>query len=324
MISQSQAISFLKADAISILGTESRQLLSPISVRVSKGERLAIVGETGSGKSTLLKSLAGLMKLDHGAVSFLGEEIDGPDKKLVPGHEEICYLSQHFELPKFITILDFLTRQEQVRVEDPELIYKACKVHELLDRDTRALSGGEKQRVALTKELLKAPQVLLLDEPFSNLDFNHKRIIRDVMDEVERELDITIVLVAHDPKDVLSWADRVMVLRKGQISQLESPSHIYNQPADAYVASLFGAYSTIRLSSGSFDTANFHMLEDQVFLRPHQVHIVEEGPFSGKVAHVRYFGSYDEIGIESNFGTLISHVEVNSYQIGQSVAFALK
>ena len=111
-------VSLLEAKSVSKLSDESRTLLSSISFQVNVGERLAIVGETGSGKSTLLKSLAGLTLINSGEVLFEGDTIDGPDKKLVPGHEEISYLSQHFELPKFVTVRDFLSRQEQVRVDD--------------------------------------------------------------------------------------------------------------------------------------------------------------------------------------------------------------
>lgn len=316
----------LQVQSITKTNQESRHLLSSISFTVVEGERLAIVGETGSGKSTLLKSIGGLTEISSGEVLFRGTNVEGPEEKLVAGHEQISYLSQHFELPKFITVRDFLSRNEIIKVEDPRQIFKACRIKHLLDRDTRALSGGEKQRVALTKELLKSPEILLLDEPFSNLDFNHKRIIREVLDEIERDLSVTIILVAHDPKDVLSWADRVMVLRQGKVVQYEKPKYLYEKPADEYVASLFGAYSLISadvLESELVEKS--HSINNKIFLRPHNVHIEQEKPaFTGSVEKVRYYGEFDELTIKADIGWLITNSKVESYQEGQEICIAIK
>ena len=318
-------IPILQAKSVTKSSDEQRTLLSSISLEVRDNERLAIVGETGSGKSTLLKSLGGLAEIDRGEVLFRGEKVEGPEEKLVAGHAQISYLSQHFELPKFITVRDFLSRKEIIRVEDPEQIYRACSVQHLLDRETRALSGGEKQRVALTKELLKAPEVLLLDEPFSNLDFNHKRIIRDVLEEIENDLHVTVILVAHDPKDVLSWADRVMVLRKGEVVQLDRPDSIFERPVDEYVASLFGPYSI--LSAGpkiKGMLADHHTIDKQVFLRPHDIAIgANSKGMQGKVLKVRYYGGYDQLLIQSEFGTLLANAIVGQYAEGQEITFSL-
>lgn len=314
---------FLKVKSISKNTSGSRRLLSSITFDFQKNERLAIVGETGSGKSTLLKSIGGLLSIDSGEIIFHEEIVEDPTEKLIAGHAGICYLSQHFELPKFVTVFNFLNRPEQIKVEDPELIYEACKVKHLLERDTRALSGGEKQRVALSKELLKAPDLLLLDEPFSNLDFNHKRIIREVLEEVEKDLNVTIIMVAHDPKDVLSWADQVMVMKKGEVVQFDTPELLYNRPIGIYVASLFGAYSLIPKYLDIPLANSFHTVDDQIFLRPHQVLIDSKGEHKGTVKKVRYFGSYDEVSIESILGMVITNTFVGRYQEGESVYFEL-
>ena len=317
-------IPILQANSVSKSNEEQRSLLSSISFEVQERERLAIVGETGSGKSTLLKSIGGLAEIDQGEVMFRGSKVEGPEEKLVAGHAQISYLSQHFELPKFITVEDFLTRKETVRVEDPAQIYGACRVQHLLDRDTRALSGGEKQRVALTKELLKAPEVLLLDEPFSNLDFSHKRIIREVLEEIEHDLEITVILVAHDPKDVLSWADRVMVLRKGKIVQFDRPESVFDRPVDEYVASLFGAYSLLasEVENGKV-SGRFHSIAGRIFLRPRDVTLGDtKKGLQGHVKKVRYYGAYDELLIQSAFGDLIVNSTVGLYQEGQELTFS--
>lgn len=301
----------LDVKSISKAGDEDRKIINSISFQLLAGNRLAIVGETGSGKSTLLKMIGGILEVDSGEVLFKDEKVDGPSKKLVPGHTEIKYLSQHFELPKFISVREFLDREGEVAVEDPDQIYKACRIENLLERDTRALSGGEKQRVALTKELLKAPEILLLDEPFSNLDFNHKRTIREVLDEIENDLAVTIILVAHDPKDVLSWADKVMVLRSGEVAQFDTPEVLYEEPSNEYVAGLFGSYSFLE--------------KENTFLRPHHIQIsTEKKSHQGQITNVRYFGSYDELFIDSEIGQIITNVEVGTYEKGQTIKFVIK
>ena len=317
----------LQVNEVSKLTDEDRHLLSSISFEVYEGDRLAIVGETGSGKSTLLKSIGGLSAISSGEVRFRDSEVEGPEEKLIAGHEDISYLSQHFELPKFITVQDFLSRKEHVQVEDPEQIYTACRINKLLIRDTRALSGGEKQRVALTKELLKAPELLLLDEPFSNLDFNHKRIIREVLEEIEKDLSVTIILVAHDPKDVLSWADRVMVLQRGKVIQCEAPDALFSRPKNEYVAGLFGAYSLINSSMLSAGGSNdLHQIEDQTFLRPSQVVLGDRASseYAGKVEQVRFYGTYDELTIRSKVGRVITNARVGLFNNQQEVYFSIE
>ena len=316
----------LQIQSVDKINEENRPLLTSISFEVGEGERLAIVGETGSGKSTLLKSIGGLTMINAGKILFMGSKVEGPEERLVAGHDQISYLSQHFELPKFITVRDFLNRKEVIKVENPEHIYKACRIQNLLDRDTRALSGGEKQRVALTKELLRAPEILLLDEPFSNLDFNHKRIIREVLDEIKRDLSITILMVAHDPKDVLSWADKVMVLHKGKMIQYERPSLLFERPVNEYVASLFGAYSLVSVDGLEEDIVpDWHLLNDQVFLRPHNIQLQKDSSgYAGKVAKVRYYGAYDELTITSRIGNVITNAAVGSFNVEQEVFFSIK
>jgi iron(III) transport system ATP-binding protein len=289
---------------------EGSPALETISLSIPEGERLGIVGETGSGKSTLLRIMAGLIQPDSGSVYFINERILGPDEKLVPGHAEIAYLSQHFELPKFITVFQHLDDPYLIDAESAQKIYASCQILHLLDKDTRALSGGEKQRVALAKLLLRSPKLLLLDEPFSNLDFNHKRIIKQVIEDVEKLLGTTVVLVAHDPLDVLSWADRILVFRNGTVVQEGSSKVMYNEPANAYVAGLFGAYNEVTPSQWGLKRK-----EKKIIVRPEAIRIGKNGhTVDGIVKQVRYYGHFEELQVATAQDVVFIQTPVGKYK----------
>lgn len=314
--------SFLELRGISkSYHTEAALLETTLSV--DKKERVAIVGETGSGKSTLLKIIAGLESTSHGQVLFKGERLKGPDEKLIAGHSEIAYLSQHFDLPKFITVLEYLSDRFHIDQEVAEQIYEACKITTLLEKDTRSLSGGERQRVALCKQLLRSPDLLLLDEPYSNLDLNHKVLMREVINEIAQDLATTLMMVTHDPRDVLAWATRVLVFRKGALVQEDSPKNVYKYPKNEYVAGIFGSYSLLtpglwgiqHHQSGS----QLHIIDDKIFVRPNQVDFEGASSINGKVKEVRFQGNYEEVVVAKDGEELILHVPVNKYQVGNDV-----
>lgn len=221
-----------------------RDILSDLNIVISKGVAVAIAGETGSGKSTLLKILAGLMEPDEGIVLFKGQKVEGPLTKLIPGHNKIAYLSQYFELRnnyRVEEIFDIANRLEDVQAEE---IFKLCNVDHLVKRRTDQLSGGERQRIALARVLLTKPEILLLDEPFSNLDLIQKTALKNALSDVIKAFQLTAVLVSHDPVDILSFAELIHVMKDGRIIQSGSPHDIYYHPKDEYVSGLFG-YSAV-------------------------------------------------------------------------------
>ncbi|MEM6642913.1 MAG: ATP-binding cassette domain-containing protein [Bacteroidota bacterium] len=297
---------FLEAQDISVRNpNDGREILS-VSFSQSVGERLAIIGETGSGKSTLLRSLAGLQVVDKGRILFENDEVKGPDRRLVPVHPDIKYLSQRFELPKFITVENYLLRKEKIRVEDPELVFQACDIEYLLARDTRELSGGERQRVAFAKELLSGPKLMLLDEPFSNLDAIHKQALKQAIDHAQHSLGTSFMLVAHEPADIISWAEKVIILKNGRIHQSGKTKEVYSQPNSTYAAELLGTFSLIKAPTDFEQSKNlrFHRIDDLLFLRPHHVLINSQGVFTGSIQKVKYFGSFVELLVESKLGIL--------------------
>lgn len=240
--------------------------LNEIKFTLRKGRRLAIAGETGSGKSTLLKTIAGLAtpQADRmapgkalptpadGAVWFEGVKVAGPFERLIPGQPGIAYLSQHFELWHNYRVEEILDYTNDLDPVEANTLYQLCHIEHLLQRRTDQLSGGERQRIALARLLVHPPRLLLLDEPFSNLDMIHKRTLKKVIRDVGATFDITTILVSHDPYDILSWAEEIIILKEGRIIQQGTPRKVYERPLDEYVAGLLGDYT----------------LDNGVFIRP--------------------------------------------------------
>lgn len=237
--------------------------LKNIGFTLRKGQRLAIAGETGSGKSTLLKIIAGLatprtdqlapgkvpLTPAEGAVYFEGVKVAGPLERLIPGQPGIAYLSQHFELWHNYRVEEVLNYSNDLSPEEAASLYRLCHIEHLLQRRTDQLSGGERQRIALARLLVHPPRLILLDEPFSNLDMIHKRTLKKVIRDIGQKFDITTILVSHDPYDILSWAEEIIILKEGRVLQRGTPLEVYGQPHDEYVAGLLGDYT---LSNGVF------------------------------------------------------------------------
>lgn len=279
---------------------DGKAVLNDISFSQQPLQNLAIAGATGSGKTTLLKIIAGLMEPSAGAVHFKGERIKGPSEKLLPGHPAIAYLSQHFELRNHYRVAELLEMAKKVSDGEALLVYEVCRIDHLLQRWTHQLSGGEKQRIALARLLVSCPLLLLLDEPFSNLDPFHKNVLKTVIEDVRPNLNITCLLVSHDPVDTLSWADEILVLKAGQLVQQASPQQVYSGPVDKYVAGLFGKYNLLTPSLAKalspFSDIEFEAIGR--FIRPEEFKLVGKGEgVKAQIEKRRFTGSFYEVEV---------------------------
>ncbi len=273
--------------------------LHPLSFEQPAGRRLALAGESGAGKSTLLQLIAGLVQPSTGEVRIAGSRVRGPAVALVPGHPGVAYLSQKSDLPKFLRVEQVLRYASQRPAAELRALVALCRIDHLLARRTDQLSGGEQQRVALARLLLGAPQLLLLDEPFSNLDRVHKRTMQAIIEELGTRLGITCLLVSHDAADVLSWAEEILVLRRGRLVQQGSPEQLYNQPADEYTAALFGDYNLVR-GPARRALAPALVGPGALLVRPEQLRLgpAGGGGVGGTVRAVRFLGSYYELEVQ--------------------------
>ena len=281
-----------------------------ISFMQQRGEKLAIAGATGSGKSTLLKIIGGLAQADEGKVFFYDERVKGSDEKLMPGHHKIGYLSQQYELLNNYNVDDLLSYPNKLQKDKANELYALCRIDHLLHRRTNELSGGEKQRIALARLLITLPELLLLDEPFSNLDMQHKAVLKDVIYDAASRLNTSFILVSHDPQDVLSWAEKIIIIKDGMLIQQGHPQEIYNKPVDEYCAALSGVYSL------------FNKDGKRLFLRPAHVIITKEptaDSHKGIIKNITYFGSYCQLIIEVDEQPVTTFTFNASYQPGNTV-----
>jgi putative spermidine/putrescine transport system ATP-binding protein len=273
---------------------DERFVLKNINFIQHPFQKIAMAGETGSGKSTLLKIIAGLEQLDSGEVLFESEKVQGPEEKLVAGHPSIAYLPQYFELPKFLRVEQILEYANHLTAREAEKLFRVCQINHLLKRKTNELSGGERQRIALCRLLITKPKLLLLDEPFSNLDMVLKNILKSVIQNISDKLEITCLLVSHDPDDTLPWADQIFVMKDGKIIQQDPPEKIYRAPINAYVAGLFGKFNqltpTLRKTLKIKDSKKYFRPEDFKISKQRKGNTV-----SCKVINSRFNGSYYEV-----------------------------
>ncbi len=286
---------FLQVDNINMQQQENGFALNDISFVQQRFQKIAVAGETGSGKSTLLKIIAGLVQPTSGKVLFEKKKVVGPDFKLIPGHPGIAYLSQYFELPNFLKVSQVLEYANMLTDEEAQTLYEVCHINHLMERRTDQLSGGEKQRTALARLLITSPKLLLLDEPFSNLDVIHKNILKKVINDIGERLKITCIMISHDPTDTLSWADEILVLKDGELLQQADPKTIYNQPVNEYCAALFGNYHLLTNTQvKAFEKITGRQSGGGNFIRPEYLALTKSGGVTGNVTSVRFMGSFYE------------------------------
>ena len=301
--------------------------LIQIDLTQSKGHRIAIAGATGSGKTTLLKIIAGLVQPDSGHIYFEGKKVIGPEDQLMPGHRGIAYLSQQFELPSYYTVENILNYENRLSASKAQELYTLCRINDLLHRKTNELSGGEKQRIAMARVLISKLQLLLLDEPFSNLDLQHKRIIKEVITDIEANLKVSFILVSHEPMDILPWADTILIMQEGQILQQGKPATVYHHPINEYAAGLLGSYNLIKTELATYLQMQHRqpIIDKTMLIRPEHILIrnKETDLPTGIVSRSFFYGSHYEMEVQTNQTLLRIKTPKMDFGIGQIVSLQI-
>jgi iron(III) transport system ATP-binding protein len=226
----------------------SVQAVKPTDLEVRQGEIFAVLGPSGCGKTTLLRMIAGFERPDAGEVFVGGTRMAGPDCWVAPEKRRIGMVFQDYALFPHLTVernvgfgLPRKGSEDRVRfaLELVGLQHKA-------DRYTHELSGGERQRVALARALAPGPEVVLLDEPFSSLDATLRAGLRREVELILREAETSAVFVTHDQEEALSLADRIAVMRDGEVVQVGTPEEIYYRPADRWTAQFVGEVNLLQ------------------------------------------------------------------------------
>lgn len=218
-------------------------VLHGIDLAVAEGEMIVIVGASGCGKSTLLRIVAGLETATEGRVIIGGADVT----RLEPKDRDIAMVFQSYALYPHMTVADHFAfplkaqKMPKARIEEEtRRVAELLDLTDVLDRRPRNLSTGQAQRVAIGRALIRKPRLLLLDEPMNNLDMQLSLRTRAVLKRLQRDLGITTVYVTHDQEEAQSVADTIVVMHNGRIQQTGSPTHIYDEPVNEFVAGFIG------------------------------------------------------------------------------------
>ncbi|HQR50534.1 MAG TPA: sulfate ABC transporter ATP-binding protein [Methylophilaceae bacterium] len=295
--------------------------LNDITLDVPSGELVALLGPSGCGKTTLLRIIAGLESPDNGGVLFNGEDTTQRHVR----ERQVGFVFQHYALFRHMTVFENVAfglrvRPKKTRPDDAEISRRVHKLLDLVQLDWLAdryppqLSGGQRQRIALARALAVEPKVLLLDEPFGALDAQVRKDLRRWLRRLHDELHITSVFVTHDQEEALEVADRVVVMNKGVVEQIGTPSEVYDNPASPFVYHFLGNVNLFqsrvhagfaRVGDIELEAPEYHGAENApavAYVRPHDIDIRREAggdsAFKVVVNHIHPIGSVVRVELE--------------------------
>lgn len=278
-----------------------------LSFTMEQGEILALLGPTGCGKTTTLRLIAGLEEPDEGSIIIAGRVVADVSAWAPPEHRKVGMVFQDYALFPHLTVLKNVAFglkgiKERELKERVERILELVGLLELKDRYPHELSGGQQQRVALARALAPGPQVVLLDEPFSNLDADMRAQMRREVQAILRRTNSTAIFVTHDQEEAFIIADRVGVLNQGRLEQLDTPEEVYHRPLTRFVADFVGSadfilgWTTaegISTELGTFENRQNLPpgLQVEVMVRPEDVEIILDEGGNGLIVYREFKGS---------------------------------
>ncbi|MBE7038148.1 MAG: ABC transporter ATP-binding protein [Ruminococcaceae bacterium] len=315
--------------------------LNNINLYIDQNEFLTLLGPSGCGKSTLLRIIAGFETPTGGSVTFEGEDL-----LCIPPHKrKINTVFQKYALFTHMNVYDNIAFGLKIKKMSKDKIdQKVKKVLKLVnlegfeDRDIDSLSGGQQQRIAIARAIVNEPAVLLLDEPLAALDLKLRKDMQLELKNMQRELGITFIYVTHDQEEALSMSDTVVVMKEGTIQQIGTPTDIYNEPKNAYVADFIGESNIVpgimkkdclvNFCGEDFECVDTGFDENEsvdVVIRPEDFYVVDEvnAKIKGVVESVTFKGVHNEIIIDAN-NTKWMVQDTMSFEVGQRVGLIIK
>ena len=300
------------------------------SIDIQQGKITAIIGESGSGKSTLLRLLYGYLSPDSGQVLFKGERVWGPEEKLIPGHDTMKLVTQHTDdLNLFAKVWDNIASMLphtdlKGKQEKTEKIINQLKLTNQAGKRVADLSGGEKQRVAIARALITSPEILLLDEPFNQVDTSFREGLQQDIRQIVKDTGLTVIMVSHDPQEVLSMADELVVLKDGEIMESGSPRGLYKKPRHLYTARLLTNCNVFTKKDAQAFSLKIN--SDHFVFYPEWAKIIQTWTHNEwLVKQVLFKGCFEDLLLEKDgIAVRVLNDQFGKYKEGDNVSLKLK
>ena len=270
---------FLKVENLEKYYDKKLPLIRRLNFSVDKGEIISFIGESGSGKTTFLKCLAGLEEINSGIINLNGKVLNDNNTFVQPHLRRIGFVFQDYPLFPHINVIENITLNLDKKFHNKiDYFIELTGLNGLKSRYPHELSGGEQQRVCLARALVREPDLLLLDEPFSNLDANIKALIQDEIHKILKETKTTTILVTHDIRDTFNISDKILIFKAGILQQYDKPIEMYCNPINCYCAKILGDLNQIRTNNKTY------------YLRPENIKISSNSKFEAIVEKSLFVG----------------------------------
>ena len=315
-----------------------KDVLKDINLYINQGEFLTLLGPSGCGKTTLLRMIAGFLKPDEGSILLDGKDLEGTS----PYERPLNTVFQRYALFPHLDVYDniaFGLKLKKVPQEEIDKrvrrVLKLVAMSDYEDRDVETLSGGQQQRIAIARAIVNQPKVLLLDEPLAALDLKMRKDMQIELQEMHKQRGITFIYVTHDQEEALTLSDTVVVMNEGRIQQIGTPTDIYNEPVNSFVADFIGESNIlngtmIRDRKVSFIGHDFDCVDEgfgenvpvDVVVRPEDIYFTTDPArtqFTAKVKSCTFKGVHYEMFVDSDTGNELMIQDYDPYPVDSIV-----
>ncbi len=320
-----------------------KTVLQDINLSIGKGEFVTILGPSGCGKTTLMRLIGGFLKATEGRITIAGQEMTQTPPHLRP----VNTVFQRYALFPHLNVFDNIAFGLQLKKRPKEEITKrvkqVLKIVTMTDyekRDVDSLSGGQQQRVAIARAIVNEPEVLLLDEPLAALDLKMRKDMQMEIKAMHKKLGISFLYVTHDQEEALTLSDRIVVMSEGKIQQIGTPTEIYNEPANSFVADFIGesnilngtmiADELVEFAGYRIECVDKGFAQNEqvdVVIRPEDIYIFElsdAAQFSGQVTSSIFKGVHYEMMVNTAEGFEFMIQDYHCFEVGKTVGLKVK